>query len=169
MKYRLKQDHTKTLEAYPTRTGAPPWMRVDYYESQHLHFSFEAPATFLEVSGWEPVPEKEPNPPEAPRHRLDVPCNEFLCLPEDHPDHYCTPTEAYQLLENNRIQIQQLKESRNKAAQAVAQLEQKVGEAVSLRDEALKNNADLWRKYAEALRCNAELGMALVEKMTEGK
>ena len=31
----------------------------------------------------EPVPEKEPNPPEAPRHRLDIPCNEFLCLPED--------------------------------------------------------------------------------------
>lgn len=169
MKYRLKQDHTKTLEAYPTRTGAPPWMRVDYYESQHLHFSFEAPATFLEVSGWEPVPEKKPDPPETPRHRPDVPCNEFVCLPELNPSHYCTPTEAYQVLEKNRVEIEKLKDTRAKALLAMTELERKVGEAVAMRDAALKNHVDLWHKYVEALRCNAELGQSLVEKMTEGK
>lgn len=217
MKYRLKHDHSKTLEV--DEASAPKmssWRHVSYRDTQLHSFWFDVPRVFLEETGWEPVPEKEPsideeleamaanyseNSPrerlllsaaaeirrlktechiravdeanarmaertveEKARHRLDVPCNEFCCLPEVNPSHYCTPTEAYQLLEVNRIEMEKLKATRDKALK----------EVVSDRDAARKDSDvlrkmhnDLWKKYIDVIRCNAEIGTALVEKMTE--
>lgn len=220
MKYRLKHDHSKTLEV--DEASAPKmssWRHVSYRDTQLHSFWFDVPRVFLEETGWEPVPEKEPsieaeldamaanyseNSPrerlllsaaaeirrlktechiravdeanarmaertveEKARHRLDVPCNEFCCLPEVNPSHYCTPTEAYQLLEVNRIEMETLKATRDKSLKEVDALERQVRDAVAQRDAAMNDSAALWKRYKDEVDCNAKLRMALVEKMTE--
>jgi hypothetical protein len=181
VKYRLKHDHSKTLEV--DEASAPKmssWRHVSYRDTQLHSFGFDVPRVFLEETGWEPVPEKEPsieakldecaadyddcptrdlmlsaaavirrlkeNQTEKARHRLDVPCNEFCCLPEVNPSHYCTPIEAYQLLEVNRVEIETLKARLNAADSAIAQYERKVGEMTAQRDAALNDIAALWKK-----------------------
>lgn len=178
MKYRLKHDHSKTLEAVPTPKHIPPWVRVDFYDAQYHCFAFDVPAAFLEVSGWEPVPEKEPSIEEKldewakdyddisfTRHLMASAAAEIRRLKTE--CHIRAVDEA-----NARMAERTVDEAcaaRDAAQKLVAELEMKVADVTAQRDAAANDRDELWKKWVDAIRCNAELGTALVEKMTEGK
>lgn len=62
MKYRLKSDHTKTIEVTPRPDpgGCPHWCSVSFCGPKYGTFLFDTALLFLEESGWEPVPEWKP-------------------------------------------------------------------------------------------------------------
>ena len=138
-------------------------------EEMAANYSENSPRERLLLSAAAEIRRLKENQTEKARHRLDVPCNEFCCLPEVNPSHYCTPTEAYQLLEVNRIEMETLKATRDKSLKEVDAMERQVRDAVAQRDAAMNDSSAFWKRYKDEVDCNAKLRMALVEKMTEGK
>lgn len=158
MKYRLKHDHSKTLEV--DEASAPKmssWRHVSYRDTQQHLFGFDVPLVFLEETGWESVPEKEPTIEEE--------------LREWAADYDNRPHTQHVML-RAAAEIRRLKEEHSFAAAdraTRAMLERQVRDAVAKRDGAMNDIAALWKKYKDEVDCNAKLRVALVEKMTEGK
>jgi len=94
MKYRLKSDHSKTLEVTPAAASKPgrPWKEINFTDRRLQGFRFEVPETFLEVSGWEPEPKPKPDGEYRP--------SEVDMIHNVH-DKKCPSKEEYQQLFDN--------------------------------------------------------------------
>lgn len=85
--------------------------------------------------------------PNDSRHRLDVDCMEFCCLPEVNPDHYCTPAEAYQFLADAREKIMRIEPALEEACDANRELKLD-NERLKAELSAAQTKADAWNEAA---------------------